>query len=185
VTFLRRSAKFANRGFTLIEIMVVLGILVLLAGMGMKGKSMYDDSRRLQMLSDELKFMAKKGWQRSVSKQQDWQIVIQQSQFELLPKKDVSEESQKMQDEIDRNMGAKAPERETIPLGQGVRVKVMHFGAAKWQESPIDRWVFKSSGLCEPIKLRIERLRENGNAESVELEFDPLTAAATRVEFSE
>ncbi len=165
------------------EIMIVLGILMLLAGIGTRGYSIYHEGKKLQNAADELKFLAKKGWQRSVGEQRDWQIVFHERVLELQVKQAVREEEQKRPKEGEEAKDRKAgDERQTYDSDLSFRIK--RFGQAQWTVPKGECWIFQSSGICEPFQVQIIR-QADGKEEWVELAFDPLTAGVQRMDFSD
>jgi prepilin-type N-terminal cleavage/methylation domain-containing protein len=176
-----------ERGFTLIEIMVVLGILMLMVGLGSKGVGMYNDSTKLQQAADEIKFQAKSAWRSSVKDQNSWQMVFSGHNGQTV-------EIQPAQELPDDQAAQKAAEG-TVNGGDGkmrtvfesdLTFRMKHFGDVQWQAPKPDRWVFQGSGICEPITIRIDRDNQvNGKQEWVEMTFDPLTAGVQTTDFSE
>jgi prepilin-type N-terminal cleavage/methylation domain-containing protein len=187
MTFLpqpKRPAILAKQGgFTLVEIMIVLGILVLLATLGMRGQSIYSDNQKLMNAADDLKYMAKKAWQRSVGEQRDWQIVIGERSLQLQAKGAAREEDQKLLDAADKALERKDG-NEMKALDPDMVYRIKRFGDTKWETPAFTSWIFQNSGLCEPLQIQILRQRD-GRQEAVEMAFDPLTGGATRTDFSD
>jgi hypothetical protein len=163
--------------------MIVLGILVLLAGLGMRGQSIYSENQKLMNSADDLKFMAKKAWQRSVGEQRDWQIVITERSLQLQAKGAAREEDQKLLNAADKALDRKDG-NEMFVLDPNMAFRIKHFGDTKWEIPTEKAWIFQSSGLCEPLQIQILRDRD-GRQEFVEMSFDPLTGGATRTDFSD
>ncbi|MBP7949871.1 MAG: prepilin-type N-terminal cleavage/methylation domain-containing protein [Verrucomicrobiales bacterium] len=169
-----------NRGgFTLLELMIVMAIAVLLVGIGAKGMGAWDDSAKLRRPLDEMKVLAKKAWHRAIAEQRDWEIVIKPRSLELRPKQAAASEDQKFLDAADKQLGRDSG-IEVKTFDADISFAVRRFGEEKWQTPRPDYWVFKHSGICEPLMFRVER--EN---RWTEVQFDPLTAGVQREESDE
>jgi prepilin-type N-terminal cleavage/methylation domain-containing protein len=170
-------------GFTLIEMMVVLAIIVLLVTLGTKGVGNWGEGQKIRKPLDEMKVLAKKAWHRSVSEQRDWEIILKPRSLELRVKQAAREEDQQFQraadEDQDRGTGG-----EFIPFENDIRLKVKRFGETQWQEPRPDHWVFQHSGICEPLQFRIERETDLG-LKWIEVVFDPLTAGVQAENWSD
>lgn len=163
-------------GFTLIELMVGLGIAMLLIGAGLGAGKFWQANQALHKPMDEIKGMAKLANHRAIAEQRDWEIVIRPDSLELRPKKAASEADQKFLDTADEKLKRKDGVQ-SVGLGEGVLVSVKRFGEDQWQKPRPDYWVFQHSGICEPIHIRVEV-----GERAIEAQFDPLTAG---VQFEE
>lgn len=158
--------------FTLIELMVAMGIIMLLVGVGMYAGKFWSEEEQLRKPMDEMKVMAKKAIHRAIAEQRDWEIIINKRSLELRPKQAASEADQKFLDEADEKLQRGSGE-EMVSFEEDIELMVRRFGEEKWQYPRPDNWVFQHSGICEPIYFKVIR----GNR-YVEVNFDPLTAGA-------
>ena len=163
-------------GFTLIELMVGLGIAMLLLGAGMGAGKFWQANQALHKPMDAIKTMAKLANHRAIAEQRDWEIVLRADSLELRPKKAASDADQKFLDTADEKL-KRADGVQSVGLGEGVLLAVKRFGEDEWQKPRPDYWVFQHSGICEPIRIRVEV-----GERSIEAVFDPLTAG---VQFEE
>ena len=157
-------------GFTLIELMVGLGIVLLLLGIGMYAGKFWAEEQALHKPMDQMKMLAKMAQHRAIAEQRDWEILIRPGSFELRPKQAASEADQQFLDAGDKAKGrSSGVESYTCP--EEIRLAIRRFGEEKWQVPRPDHWVFQHTGICEPINFRVER-----GERFVEATFDPLTA---------
>jgi len=163
-------------GFTLIELMVGLGIAMLLIGAGLGAGKFWQANQALHKPMDEIKGMAKLANHRAIAEQRDWEIVLRADSLELRPKKAASDADQKFLDTADEKLKRKDGVQ-SVGLGEGVLLSVKRFGEDQWHKPNPDYWVFQHSGICEPIQIRVEV-----GDRAIEAQFDPLTAG---VQFEE
>lgn len=163
-----------QRGFTLMELMLGLGIILLLVGVGMYAGKFWSEEQMLHKPMDEMKIMAKKAQHRAISEQRDWEIVIRPSSLELRPKQAANEADQEFLDAADKKL-ERRPGVESVSFAEDIRLAVRRFGEDKFQVPRPDYWVFQHTGICEPILFRVER-----GERFVEVQFDPLTAGVMR-----
>ena len=94
-------------GFTLIELMVGLGIAMLLIGAGLGAGKFWQANQALHKPMDEIKGMAKLANHRAIAEQRDWEIVLRADSLELRPKKAASDADQKFLDTADEKLKRK------------------------------------------------------------------------------
>jgi prepilin-type N-terminal cleavage/methylation domain-containing protein len=165
-------ARRRAAGFTLIELMIALGIVMILLGAGAHMGTLWSADQALHKPMDKMKEFAKRAAHLAIAEQRDWEIVITEQSLELRPKQAATEEDQKFLNAADKKLERKSG-NEVINFEPEVRVAIRRFGEDKWQNPRPDHWVFQHSGICEPIYFRVER--EN---RALEVTFDPLTAGA-------
>jgi Tfp pilus assembly protein FimT len=157
--------RLATTGFTLIELMVGLGIVMILLGVGTHAGRFWQDEQELHKPMDKLKEYAKRACHLAIAEQRDWEVIISPHSLELRPKQAASEADEKEK---------RKPGGESVSFESDVLLAVRRFGEEKWQTPRPDHWIFQHSGICEPIHFRVER-----GPRALEVGFDPLTAGAT------
>lgn len=164
----------SRRGFTLMEIMIVLAIIALVFTGSYRGISALNEQSVLEKPFQDLRSMAKTAWQRSMLEQNAWQIHFYANRFELEPKSAINEDDRKLFADADRQKG-RGSGKSTVNLPDGVVMEIRRWGQPQWipvQDKVEVAWVFEQSGLCEPLSVRFTS--ERG---TVGGQFDPLTAS--------
>ena len=138
-----------RQGFTLLELVVVMSIMILLIGVGVLSFDALDPTP-LEKPVTRLTQMSKLAHQAAVVRGQGMVIALDPKGFGLVG--DSSE------------LGG------YYALPEGVNMQVMPWGAKKWQEPEAVLWRFGPQGVSEPMRIRFEA--EGGMRE---LTFHPLT----------
>jgi hypothetical protein len=152
------------------ELMVGLGIVMLLVGLGTQAGRFWSQHREMRKPMDDMKSLAKKAHHRAIAEQRDWEIVIRTRSLELRPKQAASEADAKFFEEADEAL-KRGPGVEYFSYDEDVLLAVRRFGETEFAEPRPDYWVFKHTGICEPLVFRVER-----GERWMEAQFDPLTA---------
>lgn len=158
------SKARAGGGFTLVEMVVVLAIMVLLTGFFMVRFNESPDEQMLVPVAEELKQMARRAVTEAAAYREDYAILLAPEQLQLV-----------------RGQGAGAGAavaleiESTLAIPADAVMSARWFGDLEWRPVEGQAWLFRSGGLCEPIEVRLESRR--GKA-FVELAFDPLTGMA-------
>ncbi len=152
--------------------MVGLGIVLILIGVGTHAGTFWAADQKLHKPMDKLKEMAKRASHLAIAEQRDWEVIITEHSLELRPKQAASEADQTFLATADKKLERK-PTDELVNFEENVVFAVRRFGEDKWQKPRPDHWVFQHSGICEPIRVRVEFEQR-----ALEVGFDPLTAGA-------
>ena len=148
---LRHSARWP-RGFTLIEIAIVLAIIVLIIGAAVPLSSGFMREQRLRDVVRELLVLAKTGRAEAMASGRATAIVFDKNGFSLA--RSANQES-----------------AETFALPRGMSYVLVPFGGEKAVKPDGQRWIFQPTGLCEPVSFRVKE-----EDAWMRVTFDPLTA---------
>jgi prepilin-type N-terminal cleavage/methylation domain-containing protein len=139
-------------GFTMLEIIVVMSIMVLIIGIGFASFSFMDDEDPFQKPAQKLTEMSKFAIQAAVLQHRSLTIAFDKKGFGLL--------------------GITMPDGSYYSVPTGMKVFILRMGARDWEKAEGHAWRFGEQGICEPIKIRFET--QTGNRD---LAFHPLTGA--------
>jgi prepilin-type N-terminal cleavage/methylation domain-containing protein len=141
------------RGYTLLEVAMVVAIIVLIIGAAIPVTSSFTREQRLRDVVRELLVLAKTARADAMTTGRPSEVVFGKKGFGL------------------RRPGEEEPS-ETVSLSSDMRYVLVPFGSDKAVKPDGQRWIFQPGGLCEPITFRVEQ----GEA-FMEVTFDPLTAS--------
>lgn len=168
------------RGFSLLEIVIVLTLGALLVG-GALGYLIFSSSeRRLKYAGGEIETLAKKARTVSMLQQTSYALVMDGEGVKMMPLAESMQEAQgRIGPKSDKNIVAEnlrfTPVHAEWYPEEGDRLFVKRWATDAWL--PADArsrhvWRFDPDGLCEPLSIRLEI----GDS-YIEKEFNPLTAA--------
>jgi prepilin-type N-terminal cleavage/methylation domain-containing protein len=140
------------RGYTLIEIAIVLAIMVMIIGTAIPLSSGFMREQRLRDVVRELLILAKTARSEAMTTGRPTGVVFGKKGFGLL------------------RPGADEPS-DVFQIPQGMSYSLRPFAAEKALKPDGQTWIFQPSGLCEPVAFRVEE-----NDAWIEVLFDPLTA---------
>lgn len=166
------------RGFTLIEIVMVLAIAAMIMG-GAVGMMVFSsDERLLRNASGEIEVMAKRARMTAILKQTPYALEFREGAVRMMPLVAAGKEEK-------RTVGGhriggepvSKPEGnyEEFPLENGMKVSVRRWNSDQWFTTlgdVVHVWRFDPNGLCEPITVRLTL--ENSWEEDT---YHPLTAS--------
>lgn len=138
------------QGYTMLEIVVVLSIMIVVIGIGLASFNLLDDDDPFEAPAQELMQMAKLAHQSAVLQQKTLTVAFDKEGFGML--------------------GATGEAGVRRPLPAGMRLLILRYGAKNWEKAEGHRWPFGEQGICEPVKLRLET--DTGFRE---MAFHPLT----------
>lgn len=148
----RRVARKGLRGYTLLEIALVVAIIVLIIGAAVPLTSGFTREQRLRDVVRELLVYAKTARSDAMTTGRAAEVVFVKNGFAL------------------RRPGEKEA-GESFKMPRGMRYMLEPFGAEKAVRPDGQRWIFQPSGMCEPITVRIEE-----DEAWMQVTFDALTA---------
>lgn len=147
-----RQFRAEQRGYTLIEIALVLAIMVLIIGAAIPLSSGFMREQRLRDPVRELLILAKTARTEAMTTGRPTGVVFGKNGYGLLrPGADEASD--------------------TYKLPRGMSYSIRPFGSEKTAKPDGQTWIFQPTGLCEPITFRLEE-----DDAWIEVAFDPLTA---------
>ena len=147
-----RTKRRPARGYTLLEIAMVVAIIVLIIGAAVPMTSGFTREQRLRDVVRELLVLAKTARADAMTTGRAAEVVFAKDGFAL------------------RRPGEEEP-AESFRLPRGMRYVVEPFGADRAVRPDGQRWVFQPTGLCEPLSVRVEE-----DEAWMKVTFDALTA---------
>ncbi len=166
------------RGFTLIEIVIVLAIAAVVMG-GAVGLMVYSsDERVLRNASGEIELLAKRARTTAILLQKPYALEFREGIVKLMPLAEAGRDEKRTVG--GRRIGGEpvvqesGGERWQYQLEGGMEVSVRRWNSSAWlatRKKTVHVWRFDPNGLCEPISVRLAL--ENSWTED---SFNPLTA---------
>jgi prepilin-type N-terminal cleavage/methylation domain-containing protein len=174
----RRGGR--RTGFTLLEIVVVMGVVALLFTAGLAGFYLSDDDRQLREASQELEVLAKRARTIATLEQKPYAIEFYDGGVRLMPFAEALMEptERELVLEMREEGGGEVPaasSKNSWQADEDMSLSIQRWGNDQWFEvSRRSRhlWRFDPSGLCEPIAVRFDM-----DKSWMVVRFHPLTAA--------
>lgn len=142
-----------SSGFTMLEIVVVMSIMIVIMGIGFSSFGMFDDEDPFDKTAQKLVQMSRFAHQSAVLQHRRMIIGFDKESFGVLGEG-----------------GAGDGARYQVP--QNMKVLIQRYGARRWEKAEGHLWPFGEQGICEPLKIRLE----SGEGYR-EMAFHPLTGA--------
>ena len=169
-----------RRGFTLIEIVMVLFIATMLLGGAVAFMAFRTDERDLRNTSGEIELMAKRARTIAILHQTPYAIEFRPGSVRLLPLAEAGQDE--TQTALGQTIGgervepssANSPVRDRIDLDPKIASFVRRWNTADWlpmSDRFIHIWRFDPDGLCEPLGVRLTI-----GTNYMETTYHPLTA---------
>ncbi len=181
-----RTTDF-RRGFTLIEIVMVLAIAAMISGGAVAMMIYSSDERALRDISGEVEVFAKRARTISILQQTPYALEFRPGKIRLLPLAEAGGDDRQVFTETDLggnshdpvNPDRRLPVRDELLIPENMELSLLRWNSQNWipiGKRAVERngpqiWRFDPDGLCEPISLRYSL--ENGWAEDT---YHPLTA---------
>lgn len=150
----------AAAGFTMLEMILVMTMVAILATSAALSISTLAKDDVLRQAAQRLRVFAKTAQREAFIERRAHLIVMTETNFFLIPSEDP--------DDI----------KAEYFLPPGVAFRLRFRVDPDWRRPAAEIWTFQPAGLCEPLTVQFTR-----DDAWIELEFDPLTGAATREEF--
>jgi len=176
------AAKTSNnrRGFTLIEIVMVLFIATMLLGGAVAFMAFRTDEHDLRNTSGEIELMAKRARTIAILHQTPYAIEFRPGSVRLLPLAEAGQDETKtalgqtIGGERVESPSANSPVHDRIDLDPKMASFVRRWNTADWlpmSDRFIHIWRFDPDGLCEPLGVRLTI-----GTNYIETTYHPLTA---------
>jgi prepilin-type N-terminal cleavage/methylation domain-containing protein len=167
----------SRRGFTLLELCIVLFIIVLLAGVAMPAMDTAFEEQSLRTDAHQLSLMVKTAVIQSGEQQQPFRLVLEGKELSLTSAGPADEGDRAADNPGSATNDAAKPGDDADSGNQAVSYTLsngLKFPDAtkkdKWESLPSVTWLFQPQGLCPLPRVRLER----GSA-YLEMSFNALT----------
>lgn len=167
----------ASRGFTLIEIVIVLAIAAIIMG-GAVGVMVYSsDERVLRDASGEIELLAKRARTIAILNQTPYALEFREGTVKLLPFAQAGLDDKQLKRNIftqGDTQTANTSENRQLTLEDGMEIRIRRWNSEDWLttvKNTVHVWRFDPNGLCEPISVRLTLGRS-----WIEDTYHPLTA---------
>lgn len=166
------------RGFSLLEIIIVLSVAIVIAGSAAFLMGAPEEEERLRDEHAKIGDLARQARSMSVAYQVPFVIVLKEGEVSLSP---LNRPTQEVVDEKGFSLNSMEWPR-VKPLLPDYDLEVKRWGELDGKVvtgNMEERWIFEPNGLCEPVQIRF--FKDDG-ANSLTRVFHPLTAMAEDVE---
>ena len=176
-----RTHSLATRGFTLLEICLVMFIAILIMGLAIPVTASLMSEQRLREPARQLELLVKTARRQAVQDNRSYEILMSPTGFLLQPVLDADAPAAPLQEPPKPADGEEGEAVEQAPapfepleyrLPGEVTYLIQRFGWEKAGKPEEDHWVFQPTGMCEPMILRFQR-----GEGWLEITFNPLTAS--------
>lgn len=153
-----RTNNTPQRGFTLIEIVMVLAIAAIVMG-GAVGLMIYSsDERILRNTSGEIELMAKRARTIAILHQTPYALEFREGVVRLMPLAQAGLSEKKSRRNDPAPQAGNSDENRQINLEGGMNILIRRWNSEQWLptvKKTIHVWRFDPDGLCEPISVRL------------------------------
>ena len=144
------------RGFTLLEIVVVLAIAAMVMG-GAAGFMIYSsDERALRDVSGQIELLAKRARTTSILQQTPYALEFRKGIVRLLPLARAGIVGKKGPGKSE--LTESVDDDQQVNLKEGMSLSILRWNSVKWlptEKNSIHVWRFDPDGLCEPVSIRL------------------------------
>lgn len=151
----------ASRGFTLIEIVIVLAIAAIIMG-GAVGVMVYSsDERVLRDASGEIELLAKRARTIAILNQTPYALEFREGTVKLLPLAQAGLDEKALKRSVftqGDTQSANTSNNRQLTLEDGMEVRIRRWNSEDWLttvKNTVHVWRFDPNGLCEPISVRL------------------------------
>ena len=139
-----------RRAFTLLEVIIVIGLMAMMIGVASFSLSAFDDEGSVRAPGNDLIRLAKQAVNAAAINGRGYWIRFDEEGFAFL-----SEEGS---------------EKDRVSLPKDMEVEILRWGGRDWEDAEGQSWLFGAQGICEPIKVRF-----SAPDSRLEMAFNPLT----------
>ena len=140
------------RGFTLLEMLIVISLMVVMAGVGAWSFAGFDEEKSVRQPGDELIRMAKQAVRAAAVESRPFSIQFSETGFAV----------------------AGFQDKGSFTLDEATVISLLRWGEKDWTPAAGQTWMFGANGLCDPLRVRIE-----SPAAKLEMTFNALTGSPT------
>ena len=144
------SVQRSSRGFSLLELVVVMSIMMLMIGLGIVAFKFYENTDPFEEPTAKLSQMSKLALHSAAVQHRSQTIAFDKQGFSLV--------------------GATGREGAYYAVPENMKILIYRWGGKGWEKAEGHFWKFGEQGICEPVRIRFVTA-EN----SLELMFHPLT----------
>ena len=176
ISAVRIANKPQGRGFTLIEIIMVLAIAALVIGGAMGLMAYSSDERSLRKTSGKIEYMAKQARTMSILHQTPYALEFSEKGIQLMPLAQTGmggKEAMSSRKQEPTPDPAASPEDRHTDLTNGMTLSMRRWNSSEWLTTSknVQYWRFDPDGICEPVSIRLSL----GNSWAEDT-YHPLTA---------
>lgn len=179
MTSAARTSK-SPRGFTLIEIVMVLAISAIVMG-GAVGLMIFSsDERALRNASGEIELLAKNARTVSILNQTPYALEFREGVVRMMPLAQAGRDLEKSANSRGGEPAESVDASRQVTLDSGIEVAVRRWNSEEWLKTgkkSVHVWRFDPDGLCEPLAVQLTL----GKSWSVDT-YHPLTATISESE---
>ena len=149
------------RGFTLIEIVMVLAIAAIVMAGAVSLMIFSSDERALRNASGEIELMAKRARTIAILHQTPYALEFREGVVRLLPLAQAGitdEKKSRLRSEPAAETRPTTDESRQLNLEGGMGILIRHWNSEQWLptvKKAVHVWRFDPDGLCEPLSLRL------------------------------
>lgn len=185
----RKTSKVRRRGFTILEMVVVMAVAMLVIGGAIAHLYFSSDEARLNEAMNGVQMLSKRARTLSTLQQRPYALEFTREGIGLMPfgEATLGDDEREMLLEREAFLAEEQgpPERQStrdfVAMDQDMTLLVRRWATGQWEEMKRNSrqvWRFDPEGICEPCGVRIEL--ENGSW--IAALFHPLTAGVTETE---
>ena len=181
-----RLAVGVRPGFSLIEMVLALTLVMLIVGIGAIGYSNGRDERLLSEATSKIEAMSSRGHAMSILHQKAFWIRIDRNRITLFGADISPQASANDEEEYSTDWDEEGERSEVVydEYSTEAQISLRRWGAGDddWTVSDEDgevAWHFQSTGVCEPVSIRVQK-----DASWIVMNMHPLTARVEEEEMS-